>query len=315
MVRRLIKHLRNFLFSDVIRGQEKIEGLLGRQNCALTRDLTQLDSLADAEFRVSSQWGEDGIIEWLAQNLSDQPNSFIEFGVENYTEANTRFLLQNRNWRGLVLDGDAQNIAHIKRQGIFWRHDLKADSVFVTRENINEVFDRQGFSGEIGLLSIDIDGNDYWVWDAISVVSPIIVVCEYNAVFGDVYPITVPYEKDFQRTRAHYSNLYFGASIAALAALAARKGYRLIGSNRVGNNAFFVRQSHADDLLLKIGDTEPRPSSIRESRGQNGKLTFLSGLDRLDAIKHLPVIRVDTGETVEIASLDAPYSEKWLSDF
>lgn len=309
----LKRRLRNILLTDMTRGQEKLSLQIGHQACAGLRALTQVETLADVEFQVFSQWGEDGIIEWLVQNLSDLPNSFIEFGVENYTEANTRFLLQNRNWRGLILDGDAQNIAHVKRQEISWKHDLRADSVFVTRENINEIFDRHEFSGEIGLLSIDLDGNDYWIWDAISVVSPVIVVCEYNAVFGDIYPITVPYENDFHRTRAHFSNLYFGASITALVALGKRKGYRFIGSNRAGNNAFFVRQSHADDLLWKIGDVDPRPSLMRESRGRDGRLTLLTGLDRLDAIKRLPVMRVDTGETVNIASLDTPYSENWLS--
>ncbi len=286
--------------------------LAGRQACWAMRSLTDLDSLAHAEFRVSSQWGEDGIIEWLLQNLPPVPETFIEFGVEDYREANTRFLLQNRNWQGLILDSSAENISSVQRESIYWRHDLTAVRAFLTPENIDDCTAKNGFSGDVGLLSIDIDGNDYWVWDAITVVDPVIVVCEYNAVLGDVYPITIPYRPDFDRSRAHHSNLYYGASIVALCRLAHRKGYVLVGSNLAGTNAFFIRSHHADIVASRIRRRNARPSLVRESRNPGGTLTFLSGVKRLEQIKHLPVIRVDTGETVPLASLPSPYSDAWL---
>ncbi|MFZ0536219.1 MAG: hypothetical protein WAM47_05140, partial [Candidatus Sulfotelmatobacter sp.] len=207
-----------------------------------------ISSLDEVEFKVFSQWGEDGIIDWLIERAEIPPHlhSFIEFGVESYAEANTRFLLQNRNWRGLVMDGDPARIERLNKQKqLFWGYDLTAKSAFITRENVNDLFVDAGFSGEIGLLSIDIDGNDYWVWEAIRAVRPIICVCEYNAVFGDIWPISVPYDPHFVRTRPEFRNLYFGASIAAFRSLASQKGYQFLGTNSGGVNAFFIREDYA----------------------------------------------------------------------
>jgi len=180
---------------------------------ALKKDIRQ------AEFKVFSQWGDDGIIQFLVSYLDIPTKTFIEFGVEDYSESNTRFLLINNNWKGVVLDGNPKDIQYIQEDEIYWRHDLTAKQVFVTAENINQVIKESGFTGEIGLLHIDIDGNDYWVWKSIEVVNPIIVIVEYNSVFGMDRAITVPYNPSFDRTEAHYTNLYFGASLKALVVL------------------------------------------------------------------------------------------------
>ena len=139
-------------------------------------------SFNDYEFQVYSQWGEDGLIQYLIDTIIIERPIFVEFGVENYKESNTRFLLVNNNWSGLVIDGSLDNIQSIKKDSIYWRHNLKAECAFITKENINKLIDQNGINGDIGLLSIDVDGNDYWIWDAISVVSPRIVVCEYNSI-------------------------------------------------------------------------------------------------------------------------------------
>jgi hypothetical protein len=264
---------------------------------------------------VSSQWGEDGIIDWLVER-ADVPSvsrTFIEFGVETYREANTRFLLQNRNWRGLVMDGSAAMIEKTKEDGLTWRHDLTVKQAFITRENIDELISSAGFVGEIGLLSIDLDGNDYWIWEAIHIVNPIICICEYNAVFGDIYPISTPYHSSFDRAEAHHSYLYFGASIAAFLLLAAKKGYRFVGTNMAANNAFFVREDYAkrivDSSLLHI---EALPSLFKESREASGQLSYIGGMGRLEQIKTLPVVNVETGETVRLGDLKSPYSKTWL---
>ena len=128
-----------------------------------------------------------------------------------FSESNTRFLLRKDNWRGLVIDGSPTNVSSIRRLPEFWQHELTAVASFITRDNINDLFRDAGYTGEIGLLSIDIDGNDYWVWEAIEVVSPVIVVVEYNSVFGPDATVTVPYDPAFTRRAAHHSNLYFGA--------------------------------------------------------------------------------------------------------
>ena len=287
--------------------------LSGRQACWNLQGRKSISSLAEVEFTVFSQWGEDGIIEWLVQNLPLKSDSFVEFGVENYSESNTRFLLQNRNFKGLVFDGDAHNIEKLLGSGLCWRHHLTAQAAFITRDNINDLISKNGFSGDLGILSIDIDGNDYWVWEAIDCVDPEIVILEYNAVFGDKYPVTIPYDPEFVRTRAHSSNLYWGTSIKALESLASAKGYRLIGTNAAGNNAFFLRQDMFARLEDKITDKSPVLSRLRESRDEQGNLTFVTGTERFEVIKSMPVVRVDTGETISLESLAPVYSDEWAA--
>lgn len=221
--------------------------------------------------------------------------------------------MRNRNWRGLILDGrpDLDEIVRHDPGKIMWAHQLTAKSAFITRGNINELLSE--FQGEIGLLSVDIDGNDYWVWEAISVVNPIIVVVEYNAVFGDVYPVSIPYIPSFQRTAAHFSNLYFGCSIAALRSLATRKGYRFVGTNSAGSNAFFVRDDFAGRIESSLRRIEAFPSLARESINENRQLNYISGTDRFRHISAMTVINVETGQRVTLGELSEPYSRQWLA--
>ncbi len=116
---------------------------------------------------------------------------------------------------------------------------MKAECHFVTKNNVNTILGECGLQGDIGLLSIDIDGNDYWVWEAINVVKPLIVICEYNSIFGSKFKVTVPYREDFVRQKYHYSYLVFGVSINALNDLAAKKGYSLVAGTEAGNDLFF----------------------------------------------------------------------------
>lgn len=290
---------------------ENLSLALGSIASFATRQLTRIQSLADVEFSISSQWGEDGIIEWIVNKMNNIPKIFVEFGVENYTESNTRFLLQNRNWKGLVIDGCAKNILEITQSPIYWKHNLTAVCSFITRENINSLLSSNGFSGEIGILSIDIDGNDYWVWKAIDVVSPQILIIEYNAVFGDLIPVTIPYDKDFVRTKQHFSNLYYGASIAAIKHLAAVKGYELIGSNSAGNNAFFLRSDVASALRLNISDTQALPSMFRESRNEDNSLSYMSGINRSTIIADLPLYNVAEDTIGPLSGYSCLYSDSW----
>jgi len=249
--------------------------------------------IEDAEMCVFSQSGEDGIIQWLVRTINVQTRSFVEFGVEDYRESNTRFLLLHDDWRGLVLDSGKRNIEAIRHDPISWRHNLQAIQAMITAENINELLTDAGFVGPIGLLSIDIDGNDYWVWKAIRAVQPEIVVIEYNSRFGAERSVTIPYQADFQRFKAHYSGLYFGASLSALHKLGLEKGYALVGCNAAGTNAFFVRQ---DRLPAGLHARDPqeafRSSTMRQARDPRGALTLQSAEDDLALIASLPLEQV-----------------------
>jgi hypothetical protein len=272
--------------------------------------LTTLNALEDAEFQIFSQGGEDGIIEWLIQRVA-MPDSFIEFGVEDYTEANTRFLLEHRNWKGLVIDGSNRNIAAVRGHDISWQRELTSKAAFITAENINQLFLDAGYSGDIGILSIDVDGNDYWIWRAISTVRPALVICEYNAVLGDLCPLTIPYSAGFRRSEAHYSHLYYGASITALSGLAAEKQYTLLGSNRIGSNAFFIRDDLVPVVNDCIADKRPRPSKFRESRDEHGRLSKISGMKRTEVIGRLPVFDLRDGKTRPLNSVGPLFSDSW----
>jgi hypothetical protein len=275
--------------------------------------LPRLDGLHSVEFCALSQWGEDGIIDWLIGRLPGISRSFVEFGVQDYREANTRLLIQSRNWRGLVLDGSADHVADIRRQNLYWRHDLTATCAFIDRDNINGLIKNAGFEGPLGLLSIDVDGNDYWLWDAIDVVSPAIVVCEYNAVLGDKHSLVVPYRADFQRGLAHYSDLYFGASIKALVTLSKRKGYEFVGTTSTGCNAFFLRRGLAPSVIGLLDHIWAFPSMVRESRSAEGNLTFVSGKARMALIDRLPLIDVEANAETTLAALKDIYSSDWAA--
>ena len=238
-----------------------------------------------AEFKVFSQWGDDGIINFLVNYLDIENKKFIEFGVEDYTECNTKLLLMMYNWEGLVIDGSQNNIDAIRSRVINWQFDIATVNKFITAENINEIISENKFNQDIGLLHIDIDGNDYWIWKEITVTKPIIVIVEYNSVFGDDRPITVPYRADFFRTDEHYSNLLFGTSLLSLCDLAEEKGYYFIGSNSNGNNAYFIRKDKIKDLKPLTCKEGFVNSKFRESLDQNHKLNFLSGDERLENIK------------------------------
>lgn len=283
---------------------ESIQQALGRIELRQVSTQSKM-SLEESEFQVYSQWGEDGIIQHLIDLVSIPQKVFIEFGVENYTQANTRFLLKNNNWSGLVMDGSEENIQYIKRDPIYWSHNLKVVHAFIDRNNINSLISSNALKGDIGLLSIDIDGNDYWVWDAIDVVSPRIVICEYNSRFGPLAKVTVPYDPSFIRSQAHFSNLYYGASIAALADLGDKKGYVLVGGNRAGNNVFFVRKDVAGGISSILPETAFRQAQFRESRGVAGELTVLDWEEGFGLAADLPVVDLETGALIPLNALNS----------
>jgi hypothetical protein len=289
-----------------------LQGRIAGQQLAA---LGKINSLADVEFRVASQWGEDGIIEWLCQKLAGISRSFVEFGVENFAEANTRFLIENRGWRGLVMDGNEAHMRGLRDQALYWRHDLTAVPAFITAENINALITDNGFAGELGILSVDIDGNDYWVLDAIDCVNPAIIICEINGVFGDLRAVTVPYRPDFQRMDAHFSGQYFGCSLAAARMLCERRGYSFVGTNTNGVNAFFVRNDIAAPVLDSLAEIRAWAPRHRDSRNVAGQLDFVRGVARRDLVADMPVVDLATGRLVALSELYPLYSDNFLEDF
>lgn len=283
--------------AGVERRLEFIQEALGRVE---DRQLSRAEAprLSDSEYRVFSQWGEDGIIQFLLRHVEVDRKLFVEFGADNYNfESNTRFLLTNNNWAGLVIDGGQENIDRLKQSRAYWLYNLKAVRAFITRENINGLLRENGVSGEVGLLSIDIDGNDYWVWKAIDVISPVIVIVEYNYRFGSGPAVTIPYDENFDRERAHPSKLYFGASLKAFCLLGQSKGYAFVGCNSNGVNAFFIRR---DRLPGQIRELTPEEGFVAGGMAEvfslGGEIKKTSPQEEMLLVRNLELPLVDAGE-------------------
>jgi hypothetical protein len=312
MIKVLKKIIKNLMCGNISHKDfEKTKVLLAHNMALNKRSLKLIDDFADVEFSCFSKFGEDGIIDWLVSKLPTIPNKFVEFGVEDYHESNTRLLLQLRNWQGLIMDGSNDYIQDIRAQDISWRHHIDSKCAHITKENINSLLAQNEMTGEIGLLSIDIDGNDYYVWQAIDVIFPAIVIIEYNAVFGDIHPVVVPYRSDFFRTKAHSSNLYFGASLPALILLGKEKGYTFVGTNTIGADALFIRDDLAPKITSLLGSISAYPSYFREARDRTGKLLLLGGLTRSGIISNSLLFDVKNKENTSINKLGEIYSSNW----
>jgi hypothetical protein len=293
MIKKLILKIREHICSPLLYESEIQKLMLGRILSNQVKS-AKVKDIHDNEFRVFSQFGDDGIIQWLIYHLDIPNKTFIEFGVEDYSESNTRFLMMNDNWSGFVMDGNNENIKKIKAQYYYWRHELNAKTVFITRANVNSLIAEQNFSNDVGLLHIDLDGNDYYIWEAINVINPIIVIVEYNSLFGMDRPISVIYDDAFIRSKAHYSTLLWGTSLLSLYNLANDKGYSFIGCNSAGNNAYFVRNDKLNKNIKTVSLADGFvQSKYRESRDKNGLLTYLSKKDAKNLLKGIKVFNTE----------------------
>lgn len=257
-------------------------------------------SIRDYEFKVFSQWGEDGIIQHLTNVIEIKNKTFIEFGVEDFFESNCRFLLMKDNWKGFIIDGSIDNICKLKKSYLYWKYHLNAIASFITKDNINFLLEKSGFDEDVGILSIDLDGNDYYILDSISKFKPRILICEFNPLFDPHRKISIPYQENFYRTKAHYSNLYWGASLGAFCFFAKRKGYSLVGTNSAGCNAFFVRNDLINEKVQVLSIEQAfTQANYRESKDEHGVHSYLTGDERIKIIKGMSVLDVEKN-TMEI---------------
>ena len=218
-------------------------------------------------FKVYSQNDEDGIIEEIFNRIGTTNKLFVEFGVQNGLECNTHYLL-HKGWRGLWLEGSESYVKEIFARffPVIRIGQLGCINAFITKDNINDLISRAGISGEIDLLSIDIDGNDYYVWEAINVVRPRVVVIEYNAKFPPNYVWKMAYNEKhvWDGSDCH------GASLKAMELLGRELGYRLVGTNFSGTNAFFVRQELAGNHFFDPPTAEALYNPWRQHKYKNG---------------------------------------------
>ena len=232
---------------------QTIGTLLNRIDSLSTTSLFQ--GWEHCEFKALSQHGEDGLLRYIFDTIGETNRQVVEFGCGDGRECNAAYLLLFRDWRGLLMDANPQNV-HVANRFYSTLLKEKASNVLVvntrvTVDNINRLIGDNGFVGEIDLLSVDIDGNDYWLWKAIDRISPRVVVVEYNASFGAERSVTIPYDSEFCRG-PNPDRLYYGASLRALETLGKQKGYALVGCDRSGVNAFFVREELVTEPLTAL---------------------------------------------------------------
>lgn len=188
--------------------------------------------------KAYSQNDEDGILAEIFRRIGTSGRTFIEIGTGAGLENNTVALLL-QGWRGLWIESDNAKAAQARANFATYvsSGQLRIENKFVTRENVDTLLQKSGPDAEPDLLSIDVDGNDYHLWQAVESVSPRVVVVEYNASWFPPISLAVTYQEGFDWR----ANTYFGASLKALELLAERKGYHLVGCCFAGINAFFVR--------------------------------------------------------------------------
>ena len=207
--------------------------------------------------KIYSQNDEDGIILYIFKHIGIKTKKFVEIGVENGTECNTTNLLKNFNWKGIQIEGSKKlyNDAKIQLKKVLEKKikNLKLLNIFVTKKNINQIL-KKNCGKEIDLLSVDVDGNDFWIWKAINCVKPRLVIIEYNSFFGSNISATIKYNSKFIWNHRNNKS-YYGASLKALEKLGKQKKYILVGVDKNGVNAFFVRNDLAKNINLKSKKT------------------------------------------------------------
>lgn len=244
------KNFSSWVYRNKVKSVRKAELLNHVQQLSKTPPL----KLWDASFDVFTYHGEDGIIAYLLEQMGNVPKQFVDIGAGDCVKSNCACLAFHFNWNGLFID---KNIDQLSIGRNFYKKKIEKGAAIlfsaseVTAENVNEIIANAGISDEIGLLSIDIDGNDYWIWKAIDAIQPRIVVIEAKVEFGH-HNIVVPYGPE-----NHHStdSRYNGASVKALVKLGKEKGYKFVGANVQGYNLFFVKNSEGisaatpDDVL------------------------------------------------------------------
>ena len=237
--------------------------------------------LAAGRFSFLSQNDEDGLLLAVFTRIGTTDRRFVEIGC-GMNGGNSGFLAQELGWQGLMIDGKNESVEKVRIR--FTGHAVTAIRSHVSRESINKLLTKHGMVGELDFLSIDIDGMDYWLWEAITACTPRVVAIEYNWLFGAERPITIPYDPAFTLGTVGGRG-YRGASLAALVHLGTQRGYRLVATERV--NAFFLRN-----------DIAPQIPAIDAARGYRSPLNVTRSMNIFEKIRKagLPFVNVVSGE-------------------
>ena len=264
--------------------------------------------LWDAEVRVFSQWGEDGILEYLFDLVGLHKPKIVEFGAGNFSECNSRFAAEYRNASVYAVDMREDLVQEVQSLDIYWRNSIYPVCDFITPDSakMHQRLAEQKLGG-IDCISIDIDGNDYWVLQSLNLSNVQVVVCEYNPLYGANLACTIEKNDFFDRTKEHFSWLHYGMSLRAAIDLLGISDFVFVGSNRAGNNAFFIKKNYADLLSFDLPDICQLRDfvdwRIRESRDEHGNLSYLTKEEAISIISDCKLVNIATLESAQVKQL------------
>ena len=297
----MINFIKFFLGEIISRSNDRNIFAIGSSHFSMMRQYySEIKNLSDADYKVFSQTGEDGIIDYLLYSLNIKVPKFVEIGVGDYRESNTRYIFQKNCSRGLIVDKNKNLEKKVSKIVKLWKGDLTIIETAVTSENVLHILNSNEFDNNLDVFSLDVDGIDYWILEVLPEKLSKIVVLEYNPTFGPNLEVTIPNLKYFDRKKYHYSCLCWGASLKALIKLMNQRKYVFVGSNIACFNAFFVLESEVEKLNLNLPDkndlTKYTTSYIRESRSIENKLNYLSGKQKLKEIENCEIIDLSNPE-------------------
>jgi len=297
----MINFIKKFIKS-YIRNKQFMTGL--SHILKIRQNYNNIQMLSDVDFRIFSQNGEDGILDYLLYQINIEKPKFLEIGVGNYSEANTKFIFDRVSSKGFIIDFINDFESEVKKNTKYWKGDLTIINEKVDSINISRILEHHTILKDLDLFSLDIDGIDYWILNEMPKDFSKIVVLEYNPTFGNKFDITVPNLKDFNRKDYHYSHLCYGMSVQAAINLMKKKNFYFIGVNLMRNNAFFVSNKYPKEKFFKNLNI-PKINTIdnsnfRESRDKTGKLNYLTGNNKIQKIADCEVINLKDGKNVKI---------------
>jgi len=308
LLRSLQKSIKSKIFGDVYKRldeQKFVEANVFFGNRSQYYDKAK--DLDEVNFKVFSQNGEDGIIDFILYKLNIKIPKFIEIGVGDFSECNTRFIYRKNHPKGLIVDIIKNFSKKVSLVEETWKGGLITIEKKIDPTNINRVLSENNFDNNIDLFSIDIDGIDYWVLKELPKNFSKILVAEYNPYFGDKFHLTVPNIKEFNRTNYHYSELCFGCSLPALIELMEEKNMTFIGSNLFRNNAFFINNEYLKNFNLNKIDknnlTKFTNARFLESKDKNSKKNYLNRDKILKEIQDCEVIDLQQNKKIKISEI------------
>jgi len=204
----MFNFIKIFLDEIISRSNDRNIFAIGSSHFSIMRQYyLEIKNLSDADYKVFSQAGEDGIIDYLLYSLNIKVPKFVEIGVGDYRESNTRYIFQKNCSKGLIVDKNKNLEKKVSKIVKLWKGDLTIIETAVTSENILHILNSNDFDNNLDVFSLDVDGIDYWIIDALPEEFSKVAVLEYNSIFGSSLEVTVPNIENFDRKKYHYSYL------------------------------------------------------------------------------------------------------------